>query len=92
MDGWNSRGEHRPRIWLCCVHGEDHGIGLAEATTTLVGSIERSLTQRVAQPGTVAGAQSLVDVIEGLSSLLVLMIGSAVQGGGDGGVAVRTDG
>ena len=40
----------------------------------------------------VAGAQSLVDGIEGLSSLLVLVIGGAVQGGGDGGVTVRADG
>ena len=58
----------------------------------LAGGVERGLPELLEQPGVVTGAQSQFDDIVGLSSLLVLVIGSAVQGGGDGGVTIRADG
>jgi hypothetical protein len=90
-------GGRRGWIWLGSAQlggaqGKGDGFGLAERATTLAGGIERGRPERVEQPGMVTGAQSFVDGVEGLSSLLVLVIGGAVQSGGDDGVAAGVGG
>jgi hypothetical protein len=58
----------------------------------LARGIECGFPERVEQSGMGVGAQFHVEGIEGLSGLLVLVFGGAVEGGGNGGVAVRADG
>ena len=85
-------GAAGPRIWPGRAQGKGDGIGLAERAAMLVGGIERGLPERVAQPGMVTGAHFRFLRIEGLSGLLVLVVCSAMQGGGDGGLGVRAGG
>ena len=53
-----------------------------------VGDLESGIAQRGAQTGMIAVTQPRFDGLENPSGLLVLFVGDAVQGGGDGWVAV----
>ena len=82
-DGGCDRG-----IGLGRCGGQGDGVGLAERAAAGVGGFERGIAQRGAQLGVVAVAQPRFEGLESTSGLLVVFVGDAVQGGGDGRVAV----
>ena len=88
LSGGSAAGGRSLRIGLGCRGGQGDGVGLAERAAAGVGGLERGIAQRGAQLGVVAVAQPRFDGLECPSGLLVLFVGDAVQGGGDGGVAV----
>jgi len=72
--------------------GQCGSLGLAERAPASVSGLERGIAQRGAQTGVVTVTQPRFEGLEGASGLLVVFVGGAVQGGGDGRVAVGAGG